>query len=116
MGAPVCGLLHSFLDAASSEIAVTPLFARNMIHTSYDHTPVMGSRDALLSATCTPSSVRAAANSRLPPQPGQKLTMISRGIESSSLRRNPQPHTIVIEGTNGLPPSPTRFLSQRHYV
>ena len=103
------------LDGAASDIAATPLFARNVVHTSYEQTPVMGSRDALISASCTPASVRAA-NGLPPTSMGQKMARVTQSIESSSLRRHPHPHTIVIEGTSGVAPSPTHFLNQRYYV
>lgn len=100
-----------FLDRASSEVTPTPLFARSGIQSSFEQTPVMGSRDALLPASCTPASVRNANG--LPPS-GQKSIKVTR-VNEPSLRGHP--HTIIIEGeVNGEVPPPSHLFSQRHYV
>ncbi|KAH9278815.1 hypothetical protein ECG_08252 [Echinococcus granulosus] len=96
---------------ASSEMAPTPLFARSAIQSSYEHTPVMGSRDALLPTSCTPVSVR---NANGQPPSGQKSIKVTR-VNQSSLRGHP--HTIIIEGdVNGDAPSPSHIFPQPHYV
>nr|CDS24436.1 hypothetical protein EgrG_000373300 [Echinococcus granulosus] len=92
-------------------MAPTPLFARSAIQSSYEHTPVMGSRDALLPTSCTPVSVR---NANGQPPSGQKSIKVTR-VNQSSLRGHP--HTIIIEGdVNGDAPSPSHIFPQPHYV
>uniref|UniRef100_A0A0R3VY71 Uncharacterized protein n=1 Tax=Taenia asiatica TaxID=60517 RepID=A0A0R3VY71_TAEAS len=87
------------------------LFARSGTQGSFEHTPVMGSRDALLPASCTPASVRNANG--LPPS-GPKSLKVTR-VNEPSLRGHT--HTIIIEGeVNGDAPSPSHLFSQRHYV
>ncbi|VDM22932.1 unnamed protein product [Hydatigera taeniaeformis] len=87
------------------------MFARSGIQSSFEHTPVMGSRDALLPTSCTPSSARSVNGL---PHSGQKSAKVT-WVNEPSFRGHP--HTIIIEGeVNADAPSPSHLFSQHRYV
>uniref|UniRef100_A0A5K3F2M1 Uncharacterized protein n=1 Tax=Mesocestoides corti TaxID=53468 RepID=A0A5K3F2M1_MESCO len=92
--------LHDDVEKPPSELAPTPLFARNAMQGSYEHTPIMGSRDALLPALSTPGLPRVVDG--LPPPPTRKST----GCANLGVRRDNDSfrsrHTLVIEGDSTM--------------
>ncbi|VDO06209.1 unnamed protein product [Rodentolepis nana] len=90
-------------DNSGSEMASTPLFSRSGVISSYEQTPVMGSRDALLPGSATPASLRV--NNGRPPTGRNSLTT-----------RNSHPHTIIFEGEAADNLSPSHIFPHGHYV
>ncbi|VDL61948.1 unnamed protein product [Hymenolepis diminuta] len=90
-------------DNSGSEMAPTPLFTRSGVTSSYEHTPVMGSRDALLPGSVTPGSLRLT-NGRA-----------SAG-RNTVIARSGHPHTIVIEGEAAANLNPSQIFSHGNYV
>ncbi|KAM3188123.1 hypothetical protein ACTXT7_000892 [Hymenolepis weldensis] len=91
------------IDNSGSEMAPTPLFTRSGVTSSYEHTPVMGSRDALLPGSLTPGSLRLT-NGRS--SAGRNTVMVRSG----------HPHTIVIEGEAGATLNPSQIFPHGNFV